>query len=161
MADEHPLAVRRLRLRVRRATLADVEGLVSLFDQYRQFYGQRSDPGRARSFLSERLRRRESTILLASGVRGAVPIGFAQLYPCFSSVSAGRSWILNDLFVAPHARRQGVATLLMTAVRRHAMRTDAVWVELTTGQDNRDARRLYEALGYREDHEFATYRLAL
>jgi ribosomal protein S18 acetylase RimI-like enzyme len=145
---------------VRRATHADVDALSPLFDQYRQFYGQRPDLERARVFLSERIRQRESAILLAT--HGGVPtaaMGFVQLYPCFSSVSAERSWILNDLFVAPHARRQGVATLLMDAARRHAKLTRAVWIELATGRDNSDARRLYEALGYREDRVFVTYRL--
>jgi ribosomal protein S18 acetylase RimI-like enzyme len=151
----------RTSVRVRRATRADLDALAPLFDQYRQFYGQSSDIACARSFLLDRMRRHESVILLAANQQsaGVLPAGFVQLYPCFSSVSARRSWILNDLFVAPHARRQGVARLLMDAARRHAMRTRGVWIELATGLDNRDARRLYEALGYREDREFITYRL--
>ena len=39
---------------VERAALDDVEALVPLFDGYRQFYQQPSDPAAARSFLSDR-----------------------------------------------------------------------------------------------------------
>ena len=37
-------------LRVRRATLADVDALTPLFDGYRQFYGQPGNPLRAHDF---------------------------------------------------------------------------------------------------------------
>lgn len=149
-------------LRVRRATYGDLESVASLFDQYRQFYGQPPNLGLARAFLSERIKRRQSVILLVSRTTAGdeVAMGFVQLYPSFTSVSAGRLWILNDLFVAPHARRQGVAALLLEAARQHAQRTNAVRIELTTSHANSNARRLYERVGYCEDHEFVIYRRA-
>lgn len=146
------------------ATIADLEAIVPLFDQYRRFYGQRSSVRRARAFLAERLARHESVILLASGAssgsdRRDAALGFVQLYPVFSSVSVGRVWILNDLFVAPFARRRGVAASLMRSARRFARRTGALRIELTTAHDNWNARRLYAALGYREDTVFVRYEL--
>jgi hypothetical protein len=95
---------------VRRATLDDVDVLAPLFDGYRQFYRQAPDLERARQFLRERLLKHESTLFLARGA-GAVPLGFTQLFPSFSSVSMARSFVLNDLFVAPEARRMGVARI--------------------------------------------------
>ncbi|MGI8561687.1 MAG: hypothetical protein ACR2J7_09720 [Luteimonas sp.] len=50
---------------VRRADIADLDALVPLFDAYRVFYQQDSDPATARDFLDARLRRGESVILLA------------------------------------------------------------------------------------------------
>ncbi|MFV1979747.1 MAG: hypothetical protein ACC655_01210, partial [Rhodothermia bacterium] len=73
----------------------DLDVLVPLFDAYRVFYEQPSDPERARTFLTARMRMGESTIFLA-GLDGE-PAGFVQLYPSFSSVSTARIWILNDL----------------------------------------------------------------
>lgn len=150
-------------VRVRRATAADADCAALLFDQYRQFYGQQSDVDVARTFLAERIKRRESVILLAreSALPLHTPVGFVQLYPAFTSVSVGRLWILNDLFVTPSARRKGVAMALMAAAGRHARRTKAVRIELTTAHDNARARRLYETLGYLEEREFVTYRLGL
>ena len=40
---------------VRRATIADLDRLVQLFDAYRQFYRRPSDPEGARRFLAERM----------------------------------------------------------------------------------------------------------
>src|SRR2546426_765728 len=70
---------------VRRAGLGDLDELAPLFDGYRQFYGQGSDPAAARAFLAERLRRDESVIFVA--IADDVMHGFTQLYPSFSSVS--------------------------------------------------------------------------
>jgi len=91
-----------------RATTDHIDSLVRLFDAYRQFYGQSSDPAAARNFLTERLQREESVIYLA--LHGDEGCGFTQLYPAFSSVAMRRIWILNDLFVPPEARRSDVAT---------------------------------------------------
>ena len=54
--------------------------------------------------IEERLANAESVIFLAVDDAGRA-IGLVQLYPSFSSVSAGRVYVLNDLFIAPEARR--------------------------------------------------------
>ena len=71
-----------------------------------------------------------------------------QLYPSFSSVSAFRLWVLNDLFVASPARRSGVGRALMEAARRHAVETGAKRLTLETVAENEAAWSLYEELGY-------------
>ncbi len=72
-----------------RATLDDLDTVAPLFDLYRVFYGKPSDPALARAFIQPRLVRDDSVILVASLAGDAV--GFTQLYPCFSSVSATRT----------------------------------------------------------------------
>src|SRR5579871_4383344 len=94
-------------LEVRQGTAGDLELLVPLFDAYRQFYRQPSDPERARRFLSEHFEHRSSVIFLA--FQSGVAIGFTQLYPSFSSLSMARTFILNDLFVSPERNRRGAA----------------------------------------------------
>ncbi|TMC04915.1 MAG: GNAT family N-acetyltransferase [Chloroflexi bacterium] len=142
---------------VRRAGLGDVDDLAPLFDLYRQFYGQASDLAAARAFLSERLRRDESVIFIASA--DDVALGFTQLYPSFSSVSVRRLWILNDLFVSPAARRGGVGRRLLERAREWAVETGAKGLTLTTALTNSAARSLYESCGWRLDDEFAHYQL--
>src|SRR5581483_10999258 len=95
-------------LNVTQATLDDLDALAPLFDGYRVFYRRASNLPAAREFLRERLALRESVIFIARNERGEA-LGFTQLYPCFSSVSARRLWILNDLFVAESARGLGGA----------------------------------------------------
>ena len=92
---------------IRQAVLADLDAVVTLFDGYRQFYGQPSDGVAARAFLQARFEHGQSVVLLAESQGQAV--GFTQLYPSFSSVSMARVFVLNDLFVAPTARRLGVS----------------------------------------------------
>ena len=92
----------------RQAVLADLDALSVLFDEYRQFQGQPSDVAAARAFLLQRFDHGESVLFIAHA--GAAPVGFAQLYPSFSSVSLSRVFVLNDLYVRASARRGGAAS---------------------------------------------------
>ena len=136
----------------RRAVAGDVPLAAPLLDAYRVFYGQRSDPELALSFLRERITRAESVVLLAldATAEGApeTAVGLAQLYPIFSSVTARRRWLLNDLFVAPEARGRGVGEALLGASRRLAAETGAAGLNLATAPDNTAAQRLYEGAGW-------------
>ncbi|MGN6113539.1 MAG: GNAT family N-acetyltransferase [Luteimonas sp.] len=134
---------------IRRATVADLDALVPLFDAYRVFYAQPSDPVRARDFLAERLAKGESAVLVAE--RGPSTVGFTQLYPIFSSVRTARTWLLNDLFVAEGARRGGVARALLDAAAAYAREQGAAGLCLETTRDNAAARALYRAAGWHED----------
>ena len=145
---------------VRQATIHDLDTLVPLFDSYRRFYGQPADPAKARTFLAERFAHRESLILLAHDEHGA-GLGFTQLYPLFSSVRAVRTYLLNDLFVAVQARRQGVASALLRAAAEHAHALGAASLSLSTALDNAPAQALYEALGWQRDRQFCEYSLTL
>ena len=136
-------------LTIRRAGRDDVDAVVPLFDAYRLFYGQPSDPGRARAWIDERLQRDESVVLLA--ILDDRPCGFTQLYPMFSSVRTARLRILNDLYVADHARRRGVARALLDAASAFARAEGAAGIMLETGRDNVAARALYRAAGWQED----------
>ncbi len=133
---------------IHRATLADLDALVPLFDGYRVFYQQPGDPERARSFLRERLQRDDSVILIA--MHAGAAIGFSQLYPLFSSVRTGRLWLLNDLYVAHDSRRKGGARALLAAARDFARDDGALGLMLETGTDNAPARALYRATGWQE-----------
>ena len=146
-------------MELRRATLDDLPALVPLFDGYRQFYAQPLDPARAERFLRERLASGESVIFLA--FEGPAAAGFVQLYPSFWSVAACRSWILNDLFVAPEHRGHGVARALLNHARAYAESTGAAGMSLATQHSNLPAQRLYESLGWMKDQEFLHYELPL
>ncbi|WP_102127378.1 GNAT family N-acetyltransferase [Deinococcus planocerae] len=146
-------------LTVVRADASHLDALVPLFDGYRQFYGQASDPEGARAFLAERLDRGESVIFLA--LDGGAPLGFTQLYPSFTSVGMRRLWILNDLFVAPQGRKRGVGRALLERARQHGLETGAVRLTLSTATNNVSAQTLYEAQGWRRDEDFYTYNLTL
>ena len=140
---------------IRPATFHDLEALVPLFDGYRMFYGQASDPSGASAFLRERITRRESVLLLAiheDGHDSSQAVGFTQLYPLFSSVRMARLWLLNDLFVAPDARRMGIARSLLDAAAAFARHEGAAGLMLETNPDNSAARALYASAGWHEEN---------
>ena len=72
-----------------------------------------------------------------------------------------RTWILNDLFVAPEWRRRGIARMLMEAARELAIETGAARLTLATAKNNVRAKALYKSLGYQVDSVFDHYTLPL
>ena len=140
---------------------ADVERVVPLFDGYRRFYGQASDVEGARRFLRQRVASGESVIFLAAAASEAEALGFAQLYPFFTSVGLARTWVLNDLFVRPDARGRGVGRALLERARDHARSTGARRVDLQTARTNTTAQALYESFGYERNDAFLQYSLRI
>lgn len=143
---------------IHRAYLNDVEKVADLFDQYRQFYQQPSDVSVAKAFLTERIAAHESVIFLAKSDHDEA-LGFVQLYPCFSSISAKRSWILNDLFVVDSMRGKGIGKALLNEAKLLAQQSGAQGLTLQTHVSNLEAQRLYESLGYVKETQFCSYYL--
>ena len=140
---------------VRQAVFSDLEELSDLFDQYRVFQGQQSDVAAARSFLQARFDHGESVIFIAHD--GAVPLGFAQLYPSYSSTALARVFILNDLFVQEVGRRKGVASGLLAALEGYAWVHGAARITLNVARGNKSGQELYEAKGWSRDSQFFMY----
>jgi ribosomal protein S18 acetylase RimI-like enzyme len=140
--------------------MADIDELTRLFDGYRMFYEQSSDLDLARSFVSERIEKNESTIFVSDSGDGSC-CGFTQLFRSFSSVSARPIWILNDLFVEKTARKQGVGRMLMNKARDFARETAAKGILLETANTNVNAQALYESLDYRKNTDSFFYFLDL
>jgi len=137
---------------VRKAKKKDIEQLAVLFDKYRIFYKQKSDVGKARSFLRKRMKRKESVIFVAEERKDLV--GFTQLFPIFSSVSMQRTWLLNDLYVNEKARGIGAGTALLNAAKDFGAETNSKWLLLQTAEDNFTAQKVYEKNGWIKETDF-------
>jgi len=143
---------------VRRATIEDVGALVPLFDAYRQFYEQPSNPESCRGFLVERFRQNESTVFIAEDASRSA-IGFVQLFPTFSSVSLARTFVLNDLFVVPERRRGGTARALLSSAVDFCRSAGAARISLSTATTNAPAQALYERSGWVRQTAYFVYTL--
>lgn len=146
------------------AGVGDADRIVDLFEAYRDFYQQVPDRAGALAFLEQHLREGTATIFLALEQSeeiavGKQVVGFAQLYPTFSSLSLKSLWILSDLYVKPEARRHGVGRLLLERARGLAVETHAAGLMLQTAQENYRAQSLYESLGWEQEKVFLTYNL--
>ncbi|WP_342668999.1 GNAT family N-acetyltransferase [Vibrio sonorensis] len=106
-------------MEISQATIKDVAQIAPLFDRYRVFYQQQSDVELATQFIVERLSNNQSVILFAKDDAGNT-VGFTQLYPTFSSVSAKPSLILNDLYVEQEQRGKGIGKALLIAAKEYA-----------------------------------------
>lgn len=142
------------------AATADLDDLVPLFAAYLDFYSVDRPVADVRGFLAARLERGDSTIFLARDEQGAAQ-GFVQLYPLYASLALRPSLLLSDLYVADHARRQGIGERLLDAARQHALSTGACGLQLETARTNLTAQSLYERLGYVRDAVYLTYWLDL
>jgi GNAT superfamily N-acetyltransferase len=140
---------------VRQAVLSDLEELGLLFNAYRMFQGKESDLSAALAFLHARFDHGESIAFLAH--EGSVALGFAQLYPSYSSTALARVFILNDLFVHESARRKGAASRLLSAVEAYAWGQGAARVTLNVAVENTQGQALYEAQGWSKDAQFFMY----
>jgi ribosomal protein S18 acetylase RimI-like enzyme len=139
----------------------DHTGLIApLFDAYRQFYEQPTNPDLARAYIHDRLSKNECTIFLALNANKEA-LGFTLLYPGFCSVAAKNIWVLYDLFVTPQARRTGIARALMNRAKELGVATASAWLKLETAHTNIAGQTLYESQGWEKDDEFRTYFLSL
>ena len=147
-------------IRIRPAAERDIEPLARLFDAYRQFYQQPADETRARRFIGQRMESNDALLLVAENERREL-VGFCLLYPSFCSVLTEPIYLLYDLFVAPSARRNGVARALLTAARQTAERNGIARMDLSTARTNTEAQALYESLGWKRDETFFVYNLTI
>ncbi len=132
---------------IKRINKKNYKEAVELFNQYRIFYKKESDIELADSFLHSRISKNQSVVYLAYDENG-IAIGLMQLYPIYSSVSAVKRWILNDLYVVETHRKTGIATKLIAKAVSFAKKDNSNRLMLETAKDNFTAKKLYESLGF-------------
>jgi GNAT superfamily N-acetyltransferase len=142
-------------LSIRQAIYSDIEALAKQFDQYRVFQGKQSDVSAAYTFLKARFDHGESVVFIA--FENSEAIGFAQLYPSYSSTALARVFILNDLFVLESGRRKGVGSRLLAAIENYAWSHGAARVTLNVAIDNETGQKLYQNQGWKQDEQFLMF----
>ena len=106
-------------------------------------------------FLFEKFEHLESVIFIAEQQNEL--IGFAQLYPIFSSLTLQRVWLLNDFFIAEEFRNCGVGTQLFARVKEFSLLTKSKGIELSVEHTNIKAWEFWEKQGFKQDEEFRYY----
>ena len=123
------------------------------------FYEQPSDLAASLAYVAGEVAAGSSRFFLARDQAGTAS-GFVHLIPSTNTVILRPIWYLEDLFVHPAARRQGIAELLMQESERFARASGAERLTLATAHDNYAAQALYRKLGYlREEHFWYFHRL--
>ena len=141
---------------IKKADLDHRAPLAQLFDHYRVFYKNQTDIEKARDFIRERITRKDSEIPACFNDEG-IMVGFAQLYPLFSSTRMRKLWLLNDLYVEQHQRGPGYSKLLIEKAKELCRETNAAGLILETSKQNMIGNNLYPATGFVLDKEHNFY----
>jgi GNAT superfamily N-acetyltransferase len=133
---------------IKKVGAADLDELLPLLRSYCDFYEVSPTDtdvlALARALIDDP--EREGVQLLARDA-GGVAVGFATLYWTWSTSSASRIGVMNDLFVAERARGQGVAEQLIEACRAECVRRGARRLTWQTAPDNHRAQAVYDRVG--------------
>jgi GNAT superfamily N-acetyltransferase len=97
-------------------------------------------------------------VLVAS--LGDAPVGFALFFHNFSTFRGERGLYLEDLFVRPAARGQGVGRALLATLARLARERRCGRLEWAVLDWNEPAIAFYRALGAEPLHDWTVFRLA-
>jgi ribosomal protein S18 acetylase RimI-like enzyme len=131
--------------RVRRATPGDAPLVARLLHEFQLEF---DEPSPGVETLEERyadlIRNREMIVLLV----GEGPDGFAQLRFRPWVYSAGLHSYLEELYVVPDLRGQGLGRSLLEAAIDIARAEGAEQMELGTSESDAAARALYESAGF-------------
>lgn len=132
---------------VARVGVTDLPVLMPLVRAYCDFYGV--DPRDDRLIALSRALiddPGEGIQLLARAEDGS-PLGFATVYWTWQTLDAARVGVMNDLYVVPDARGQGVGRLLIEHCRGLCRKRGAAKLVWETAADNETAQRLYDSTG--------------
>jgi GNAT superfamily N-acetyltransferase len=151
--------------RIRRITSMEVPSVASLFDEYRQTYGYPSERSAALAYIRACVAGGEVIALTAcDAFRPLDLLGFTLLYPSFSSMRLRRTWHIQDIYVVPRTRRQGIGRALMEHAVKFARQNDSEHIILLSPGENEALTALSVSLGFEPyvyDPEYRRYRLQL
>ena len=91
---------------------------------------------------------------------GEAPAGFALFFHNYSTFLAQRGIFLEDLFVRPEMRAQGIGRRLLAELARLAVERGCGRLEWAVLDWNEDAIRFYRSIGARAMDEWTTFRVS-
>ena len=131
--------------RVRRATAADAGSVAKLLNQFNTEYDEYvPEVPVLTERISEHIANDHSTFLLG----GDGPDGFASVRFRPSLISGRLDAYLEELYVIPERRGEGLGRALLEATIEEARGRGADHIDLGTSEDDTAARGLYESAGF-------------
>ena len=133
---------------IRKATVQDVPDLLILVEQYWAF---ESIAGFDRRRLSVQLERLVSEKHLGGGWiarNGTTPVGYLLAVYVFSLEKFGLTAELDEFFVVPQYRSQGIGASLLQTAEDTFFRAECTNASLQLSQGNNAARAFYRRHGY-------------
>jgi GNAT superfamily N-acetyltransferase len=154
------LGASRVRAVIAIVTEDDLPDLLPLMRGYCDFYevNPPDDALLARSRVLIEDPERQGVQLMARGDDGRA-VGFATIFWTWSTLSADRLGVMNDLFVSADARGGGVADALIAACADQCRKRGVPDLAWQTAKTNERARAVYERVGATRDERWLDYSL--
>jgi GNAT superfamily N-acetyltransferase len=147
-------------LRIEPIAEEQMDALLPLIAAYQRFYeAGEIDDERNRAFFSRFLAPSDDGMLLGAWHDGELR-GYACLYWSFTSVVPAETVLMNDLYVDPSSRGQGVGRALIETSAAIGRERGAQRLEWMTAPSNETAQRLYDSTGAQRS-EWVEYELGL
>jgi GNAT superfamily N-acetyltransferase len=147
---------------IRALAPSDEAAWLPLWVGYNAFYGRHGDTELAAEITSTtwaRLLDPAEPMFALVAIEANDVVGLAHYLFHRTTTAIANTCYLQDLFVAEHARRRGLARALIEAVRDRARDAGASRLYWQTHETNAAARRIYDAVAERSG--FIVYRMAL
>jgi GNAT superfamily N-acetyltransferase len=133
---------------LRAVTRGELAALLPLIADYQRFYANPApDDDHNAMFFGRFVAPSEAGMLIGAFDDDGTLAGYGCLYWTFSSVWATEVVLLNDLYVRPQRRGDGVGQALIETAADIARGRNASHLRWETALDNRRAQRLYERVG--------------
>jgi GNAT superfamily N-acetyltransferase len=146
------------RITIRKATPADLQELLELIRELARFERLEHEVEAGVESLHEAFFGPEPVAgALLAGFEGATA-GYAIYFFTFSSFAGRRGLWLDDVYVRPAFRRQGIGKALIKTVARIAAERRCARLEWTALNWNRSALEFYQTLGMRAMDEWVLLR---
>ncbi len=141
---------------------ADLPQLLPLMRGYCDFYEVGPSDDELLAFARELIASPEldGVQLVARDDEGRA-VGFATVLWTWSTLSASRIAVMNDLFVSDDARGGGVADDLIRACAELAREHGATSLDWQTARDNLRAQKVYDRVGGSADDRWLDYSLGV
>jgi ribosomal protein S18 acetylase RimI-like enzyme len=134
-------------LRIEPIAVEQMDDLLPLIAAYQRFYEvEEIGDERNRAFFSRFLAPSEDGLLLGAWRDGEL-LGYACLYWTFTSLVPAEIVLMNDLYVRPETRGEGIGRALIEASAAIARDRGAHHLQWVTAPDNETAQRLYDSTG--------------
>jgi GNAT superfamily N-acetyltransferase len=144
---------------LRSATINDCKTILTLIEQLAEFEKLSNEVVATEESLRETLFHPEFSPKIILAEQEGMAVGFALYFYNYSTFLARPGIYLEDLFVIPEQRNQGIGLQLLSAIAKEAIKLNCGRIEWSVLKWNMHAKRFYERLGAGPQTEWEVYRL--
>ncbi|HZF26106.1 MAG TPA: GNAT family N-acetyltransferase [Steroidobacteraceae bacterium] len=146
-------------MRIRPATVADVEVVLSLIHELAEYEKLLHEVVATPALVREALFGQKPVAECVLACLGEQPVGFALFFHNYSTFMGRAGLYLEDLFVRPEHRGQGIGEALLRHLARLALERGCSRMEWAVLDWNKRAIEFYERMGAVGIHDWSVFRL--